>query len=792
MKPFRECHTVLLSAGPRFGKSTLLYDWFDQAASPALYLQLVAEDARPSFFLKRFLENCGLSDMLPAGIDPDAGWGAAIGQLLTNERPELCLLLDDFHAIEGTALEPELLALIRHFPLKGTLAIASRHRFPTLQRPHRLLDGNAHDGMEERPEVQDLLSLPEDLLASALALYLQESAPPSAAGWELHRRCLADLQPDRRLRFRSSWEPAAQMALTHPLAATVWTRVEEELEAGLFEASCHRHPIPLLDRAQRLPPAVRQSRAVFLAAEGFRALHQSQFPEAEAHLKMALERLRPGSPLEPDLRISLASLALSRGLPAPDLAELLAQLPTAGGLRRARLFNLLAYQRNVSADPEGALTAWQEVLKTPALGHVAIGKEQQSAARNLVSLLTDLRRSGEAARYAEQDIALIREHGLHENLLGAYALQCENAATSPCDLLDRLVAIPDDAFAAPSPWSQVFLLVAFAVRARRVRAWDYFDGILALLADLARQAGSPALEEEVAIEQLIAAVLQRRPFPIERYQQLRSHAAKQRPDRHRLLVAMAWAKYMHDAGRHEAAQEALGELRAHRFAPDEVPAFELFASLLQPEAVGGPRPTAAEIRELLGPTPFGEICRELAEELVPGLMRPQVQIRAFGRFSVGTHLKTADTWIRRRAQVMLAHLVRVRQGLDSGELAACLIGDASAGESLHTAAYNVRKSLASVGLAGLIESRRGGYRIAWSQVDFFDLEEFDRLLAKARRLREAGYHGGAALLARIALLLARGPVMEDLTDDMATLAAHYEAEVAEARSLAAAGDSPAS
>jgi ATP/maltotriose-dependent transcriptional regulator MalT len=127
---------VLVCTPAGFGKTTLLADWATSTTLPVAWLSLDADDNDPARFwryvataLDRVVGGLG-EHMVPllspgSGVSSEGVVTALINQLEANPD-EVALVLDDYHAIESTAIHDSLGFLLSHLPPRLHLAIASR------------------------------------------------------------------------------------------------------------------------------------------------------------------------------------------------------------------------------------------------------------------------------------------------------------------------------------------------------------------------------------------------------------------------------------------------------------------------------------------------------------------------------------------------------------------------------------------------------------------------------------------------------------------------------------------
>ncbi len=131
-----ESTLTLVSAPAGFGKSTLLADWREAAATQdgsTAWLSLDAGDSDPAVFWVSVI--AALRTVVPeigAGAAPP-GQAGAIEPMLTSLLNELAavphdlvLVLDDYHAIEGREVHEGMAFLLEHLPAQVHLVISTR------------------------------------------------------------------------------------------------------------------------------------------------------------------------------------------------------------------------------------------------------------------------------------------------------------------------------------------------------------------------------------------------------------------------------------------------------------------------------------------------------------------------------------------------------------------------------------------------------------------------------------------------------------------------------------------
>ena len=117
---------VLVVAPAGCGKTTLLAQFAHAARAPAAYYWAEPEDADPGRFLAHL--GAALADAVPR-VDGD--WTDPAGAALALEqglRERTLLLVDDLHAVAGSAAESDLERLLHYAPPELAIVIASRSR----------------------------------------------------------------------------------------------------------------------------------------------------------------------------------------------------------------------------------------------------------------------------------------------------------------------------------------------------------------------------------------------------------------------------------------------------------------------------------------------------------------------------------------------------------------------------------------------------------------------------------------------------------------------------------------
>ncbi|HEY9857112.1 MAG TPA: hypothetical protein V6D05_15315, partial [Stenomitos sp.] len=464
-------HTTLLLAGPRAGKTSLLLRWREAATAPTQYLKLTPEDADVTFFLRRFLadwpEIRAHFEQLRAELRLES-WGGPLGLAIAETRPDLCLLLDDFHLTERMPQAGEWMALVRHFPATGTLAIASRHHLPELDRAPLDVWEAERLGWEEKPEVEDLAELPPELLAKAFALHIVGEAPAAREGLELIRRRMAYLAPDGSHRLRPVWQQAVSAALlARESASEVWEVVEDDLRAFVGRHFRTHHELRLDEILGRIPSEIRRQRPLLLRVEGDVLFEEGRIEEARACYQRSLELTHEPEAIR-ELEVRLFAVALY--FPGdPAIAILHARLSEAelSPALAARYFYWQGVMHWDAGDIPASRHALERVLGLVPAGDREVLHFQSLALSTLTAIFASLQRMAEARMFTERMIKLCTEHRLHRNLLTAVARRLYRALHDEAHPLaiHTLTDIPNEAFHAPKAVSLNLYLGCFAWRA---------------------------------------------------------------------------------------------------------------------------------------------------------------------------------------------------------------------------------------------------------------------------------------------------------------------------------------
>jgi len=776
--PFPNGATLLLSAGARAGKSSLLAHWRSTLTGPLAYLALTPEDIEVAFFRYRLLqpwpEIQARYDELAARLP--SSWGALLGMAIAETHPDFTLLLDDLHGVEATPLHAELLALCRHLPATGRLAITSRHQIPPIAGRTATLLGPDHAHWHERPDSADLLALPDELVRMALVLHLLGEANPSEDGRELIRRNVAMLGDDSRLHMRAPWEVAAEEALALAPLQGLWDRLEEPIESFRRQHYRSREERRLVEMLDKIPAAVREQHPYFLQLQGDLCLDDGKFDRARNCYQQVLSLM----PDRPDLLIGLARVAArsgdwDEGRSLLARLEALAFVPTP--LQQARLGNLRGQDCWVMGETEAAKATLHEVLSIPTVGDRCLAFERLSALSLLAKIHTDLEEAKPTEHYFGQAISVATEHHLQRDLLPAHMARLSWLQTSDeknAFSIRQILEVPNDCFAYLSTVSCYHLLYSLGIRAYYVGEPSLSVRYFSWAKRFAASDGLAKLENVTNVALLSAyASLQRVEDAQRAYEEIRAAGFLLAP---RHIVLLAWVQALLASKQFQEA-EALLEKELDSPYPEPVQTSMRF-HLLHARHLQGDAGALKEIRALLESEAGSALGRReprLLESLGLREAPPRYRIHAFGALDFQDGDQPPVNWARKKPLALLGHMVLHPAGIASERLAEELFGDPDDLESLHTCAYRLRQGLKEAGASDLVESFRGVYRLRWDQIAFCDLQDFEALYSKARSLEAEGLLHGAALLYGMALLVMQGPLIANLPKEFEAERAHYMA-----------------
>jgi len=127
---------TLISASAGFGKTTLISEWLADRSRPVAWLSLDEADSDPMRFLNYLVASLQtvapqVGEGIPALLQsPQPPATEAVLTALLNDLamiPEgIILVLDDYHAVDGTLIDSALTFLLEHLPTQMHLVIATR------------------------------------------------------------------------------------------------------------------------------------------------------------------------------------------------------------------------------------------------------------------------------------------------------------------------------------------------------------------------------------------------------------------------------------------------------------------------------------------------------------------------------------------------------------------------------------------------------------------------------------------------------------------------------------------
>jgi len=680
LSPALPATTRFLSAGPRAGKSALLKRWRSECSAPAQFLALTPEDAEPRLFLRRFLNDWPGIRACYETLEAEhlsSSWGACLGMAIAEAHPDFCLFLDDFHLIEGTALEPGLLASIRLFPASGTLVVSSRHHPPVLGREPLDVWGADHPVWSERPGATELCRLPATLLAKALTLHVVGEAEPSVDGWELVRRNIAWHSPQSLHHLRPAWQDAAELALSHPLPPGLWEGVAMELRrfGQRHLRTVREEEIPAI--LDRIPPEVRSQTPLFLQLEGDCLLEAGAYSAAQACYARAIALNPAPIDVERGLTLRMIEVALwSRDRATAQ--EFIGRFQEAEAClpQQVRFLFLKGLERSFFADGmEGAEDLWNRVLSLPASGDRAVLYDQYRALWQLHCMTFESLDISEALHWAQHMVAMATSHHFQRDLLLSHSartaclmFQAQELSHLP---IQELLEVPDEAFLSHSVQDHLSYLCNLGMRFYFLADPDLSVRFFSHYVQ-APEAITSTYLAQVLDSWLMRAHGANQDRPKAEIIRNRLHA-RTRSQRLLFGIEIDWATMLIMAGRYSEAEETLrGWIEKAQIPGDRALAL---ICLLWIRHRQGEASALGEIRSLLD-TPDGRPLWESNPRLLQRIglrtLPPIYRLRALGDLSFTCNDLPAPRWPRRRALLMLAHLVLCPSGLDSDLLIAKL------------------------------------------------------------------------------------------------------------------------
>lgn len=764
--------TILLSAGPRAGKTSQLFRWRDATTGPSQYLKITSEDRVSGFLIRRFLAGWPTIDARYQALRdaiPEASWGGLLGLAIAEAHPNFALFLDDFHLSEAMPDAAEWAALLQHFPESGTLAVASRHQLPVLGRASCERVEADDPRWNEAPSRADLLALPPEIRERILALHAVGEGTPCAEDDELVRRNLAAREAGGVLRLREAWNPIAHEAIAFSdVDPEVWQALEGELHAFRLRHWGSRNEEQLPGILERIPPAVRRQRSALMALEGLLRQRAHRFEEARACYQRALDLSeRPEDRQEGLMGLMCAAARLGdheafEALHATILRE---ADPDDNTIKARRLYCVGVYHW-FSGSADEAAEAMKAVLACPTEGNRQTIYYHSQALAHLAIHQIEFHHVSRSPGYAERYVHLCEAYGFDRELLYTYSLSLhglmlDEASPPP---LGKLLAMPLKAFQPAQPDALCNYLIMFGIRSfflgRHRVAKRNFEMVLTFADSLSR--------DEVPL--------------IARFWLMQAHGVLRETDRIRdhyealhavrtrthfwENVQLSWVRSKVFAGEWDEADRLLETI------PWEVPDNRNRATLYR-HWVGHlqARPGAAQAAQALVQSDEGAFLwhneAHLLQEMGLRAAAPLFHFSTFGETAFRRLGSGDPRWPRKKALSLLAHLALAPKGLEQTDLLERLYEGSNTydpASALYKLAYDLRKVLSTVEADDLLSVTRRTYRMDWSRVAHCDLHAFDALRAKGESLEAANLHQMAAIFYWMALQEAPGSLFEDQED----------------------------
>ena len=128
---------TLVSAPAGFGKTTLLAQWLAHSSTPVAWLSLEAEDNDPTRFLSYLIAALQTLDAqmgiqalamvrTPQPSPPEAVLAVLASDLVSRDRGDFALVLDDYHVITADPIQRGMTYFVEHLPLPLHLILATR------------------------------------------------------------------------------------------------------------------------------------------------------------------------------------------------------------------------------------------------------------------------------------------------------------------------------------------------------------------------------------------------------------------------------------------------------------------------------------------------------------------------------------------------------------------------------------------------------------------------------------------------------------------------------------------
>ncbi|MFC5702709.1 BTAD domain-containing putative transcriptional regulator [Cohnella faecalis] len=194
--------------------------------------------------------------------------------------------------------------------------------------------------------------------------------------------------------------------------------------------------------------------------------------------------------------------------------------------------------------------------------------------------------------------------------------------------------------------------------------------------------------------------------------------------RDRIHVLILLSMTLHKAGRREQALEKLGIALRLSEPQGFVRSFADEGSAM------------AELLSTIGESTANEAryARQVLRAFPVGRSSSRTKIRCFGRLRVETKSGETPKWRTSKTEELMALLLHHRgEAVSRDRILDTLWSEVDverAGGQFHTTTHYLRKALQRIGLEGLVQHAKGGYRIEMSRLDC-DLDEWDRLRTSA-------------------------------------------------------------
>ena len=242
---------VVASAG--FGKTTLIADWARTASMPVAWLSLDRADQSPERFfsyliytLQQISPKTGQTALAMLHSGQAVGMEATLFSLLNDlsEMPhEFAIILDDYHTVDGTGIEPVIQSLLEHHPVQMHLAMTTRTMpglsLARLRGLDQVVEINATDLQFNEAEVRVFLEQMGISLVPEQITRLNQSAEGWAVGLQLAGLAL--------VRQPFDWNmPAGRAHIFDYLAEEVLRHESPEVQeflkvSALFDRFCAAH-----------------------------------------------------------------------------------------------------------------------------------------------------------------------------------------------------------------------------------------------------------------------------------------------------------------------------------------------------------------------------------------------------------------------------------------------------------------------------------------------------------------------------------------------------------------------